>query len=93
MSFYVGQRVRIKSATQFPAANGREATIVGVAFVADWRLSIDGFGSQCGDGRFFAAFSDQLEPILRTPDAAEILALENLPEGPVREAVYARSAA
>lgn len=93
-AFKVGDRVRVVGALDHPENIGAEGVIVCWAtdivtrageIYAGWMVRIPAgvFGTKPG----------WLEPIKPLPSIAEILAMENLPEGPVREFVFVGQAA
>lgn len=96
LAFYVGQRVRKKSGM----CSGITGTIVEIDTSDDRSLGVQvdqpGLGLDASDNpKAFAAgavvfgYPDEHEPILPTRTGREILAMECLPEGPVRVAACA----
>lgn len=96
MKFFVGQRVRIVWSFHFPELAGKEGTITNRTDprlptddgCGAWRVAPDCWGSDRSPDTydFFCPAPGAIEPILPST-AADILAMRELPEGPVREVV------
>lgn len=89
-TYKIGDRVRIRYSVNFPWLAGQEGVIVGTF---NWRCTGDNreevglfyeVHPSCGLDGCFAPDESQIEPIQPTPTAADILAMENLPEGDCR---------